>query len=167
VKFIALDPGKQLVYGAQFRNNICVSLHEYPREVAAHARSTFPLAVVEKPNILNVPNTSDMAEVLWSGAVVASALSEHVSTLEPSVWKGILKKPIHHGRVWEWMTPAERDLFPPDAAERIQKARSYYAAEGRVIAYSPKWHNHLDALALGMFYLGRILRGGVKGPTNV
>jgi hypothetical protein len=167
MKIIALDPGKLQVYGAIFKDNQCAQLVVFNRNVPAHARSSYHSSVVEKPNIMNVPNTVDMVEALWSGAIVASALSEHVVDVEPAVWKGTIKKPIHHGRVWEWMTPFERALFPPDASETISRARLKLAETGKISGYSQKWHNHLDALAIGMFYLGRIKRGGLKGHTNV
>ena len=167
MKFIALDPGKHIVYGAKFVDNQCVQFYEFPREIPAYARSSYPLAVVEKPSILNTPNSADMTEVLWSGAIVASALSEIVATLDPIVWKGSVKKPIHHGRVWECMTPAERALFPANTHDVIVEARKRLAQRGKVVNYNHKWHNHLDALSLGAFYVGRIKRGGEKGPTNV
>ena len=165
---IALDPGKNLVYGAYFRGDgICQSLHVFTKSDAHSSRDAFGVVVVEKPSILNVPNTADMAEVLWTGALVAASLSSDIKDYSPAVWKGVLKKPIHHGRVWEWMTASERALFPLNTSEVISRARMQIAEKGKVSSYSHSWHNHLDALALGMFALGRIKRGGLKGSTNV
>jgi hypothetical protein len=167
--FIALDPGKHVVYGARFVDNICVSLHEFdPLFIPAGGRSAYPIAVVEKPNInTETPNWQSVLDVGWSGALVAGALGVSVTSFEPSVWKGSIKKPMHHGRVWMMMTYAERKLFPDNARIVIDTARQRIATFGKVTGYSQKWHNHLDALALGLFYLGRIKRGGIKGQTHV
>lgn len=165
--FIALDPGKKIVYGARFVGLECVALIEYdPRNITPGDRSTYSIAVVEKPSIMNTPNTADMFEVLWSGAIVASALSGCVHAIDPIVWKGSVKKPIHHGRVWGCMTVKERALFPENTLSVIVEAQKRYAQLGKVVKYNHKWHNHLDALALGMFYLQRIKRGGERGPAN-
>lgn len=166
--FIALDPGKKIVYGARFVGLECVALVEYdPRDIPHHLRTTYSVAVVEKPSIMNTPNAVDMAEVLWAGASVANALSGFVHAIDPIVWKGSVKKPVHHGRVWECMTPKERALFPANTHSVMVEAKKQCALSGKVVKYNHKWHNHLDALALGMFYLLRIKRGGEPGVTHV
>lgn len=166
-RFIALDPGHPTVYGAEFVNRVCVRLLDFSIGSAMTHRGEYTSAVIEQPSAMNTPNTVAMAKVLWTGCSVANQLSELVHEFDPMVWKGGLKKPIHHGRVWEWMTPAERSLFPANTATVISKARTRLAETGKVTNYSHEWHNHLDAVGIGMFFLLRIKRGGVKGPTNV
>lgn len=162
---IALDPGDPVVYGAVFDRGVCVKLREFTREVMPIDRTKYAQAVCEEPSILGAPNAADMVQVLISGAIVASALSCTVILHSVPKWKGSIAKPVHHYRVWEHLTKAEREFFPANALEVINKACAKYAQTGKVTGYSQKWHNHLDALALGMFHLGRIKRGGEKGTT--
>jgi len=166
-RFIALDPGKQDVYGAVFVDAHCICLCRFSAKEEVYDRSSFTLAVCEKPSILGAPNAADMAEVLWNGALVASALSPKVIGYSVPTWKGIIKKPIHHHRVWSLMTPAERMLFPENAEEYIRKAREWLARTGKVTGYDAEWTNHFDAHALGMFHVGRIKRGGARGDVHV
>lgn len=161
--FIALDPGDPIVYGAEFENGVCVKLREFGRTVDWKDRTTYKQAIVEKPSALDSPNVADMVEVLWSGAIVASALSSVVVAYTVPKWKGSVKKPIHHYRVWPNLLPEEKTLFPVNALDVINKACAHIAQTGKVKGYSQEWHNHLDAIALGMFHLGRIKRGGEKG----
>lgn len=161
---IALDPGDPVVYGAVFDRGVCVKLREFTRAVMPIDRTKYSQAVCEEPSILGAPNAADMVQVLISGSVVASALSCNVVFYPVPTWKGSLKKPIHHYRVWPHMTKEEQAFFPKNTLDVINKACAKIAQTGKA-NYEPEWHNHLDALALGMFHLGRIKRGGEKGMT--
>lgn len=82
-------------------------------------------------------------------------------------WKGSEPKPIHHARVWEELTLAERRVLGGDKTHAaIERACEKGALNrwGRPGAsYYPrafKTHNLLDAAALGLTFLGRIERVG-------
>ena len=168
MNFIALDPGKENVWGAKFVGTECTQIKIFdPEKIELWERNAWPLVVVEKPSILNVPNTADMAEVLWSGAIVASALSDRIIAYSPSSWKGNMKKPVHHKRVIECMTADELSLLPEEVPVLVDQACRRLADTGRVTKYNHFWHNYLDAIGIGMYHLRRIRRGGTKGPTNV
>ncbi len=84
---------------------------------------------------------------------------ECVQMITPTApeWKGQVKKPIHHGRLWEIMTNEERALFPPGTLQAIEKGE----AGG---SYKGETHNLLDAAGLLFYAGGRIVRGG--GPRR-
>lgn len=158
---IALDPGKRIVYGAAFNEEgHAVSLIKF--DPAAHwQREETKRVVIEKPNInSNTINWQDVLDVAWSGALVAGRLGGIVTEYTPVQWKGTTSKPVHHGRIWALMHDDERALFPADVPAVIQAAKESFARTGKVVKYSHSWHNHLDAIGLGLFFLGRSARGG-------
>lgn len=121
------------------------------------------LVVIEKPNInANTPNWQSMLECAWHGALVAGAFNAPIREYEPNAWKGTVKKPPHHRRIWRAATPAEQALFPSDVPAIIEAACAEYARIGKVRKYSHPWHNFLDSMGVGFFDTGRIGRGGKK-----
>lgn len=83
----------------------------------------------------------------------------------PKQWKGSEHKPTQHARLWEILTPDERELLGGDAThEKILQARRKGALDRWAKAggayYPGKWlvHNQLDAVALGCVELGRLAK---------
>lgn len=65
----------------------------------------------------------------------------------PATWKGQVPKEVHHARILARLTSAELADLPPC---RVSKGNPH--------GYD---NNMLDAIGLGLFYLGRTLAGGV------
>jgi len=59
----------------------------------------------------------------------------------PATWKGQLKKHVCHARIDLALTPGERKIIP-------KLAKTYL-------------HNMLDAVGIGLWYLGRLPKSGV------
>jgi hypothetical protein len=77
-------------------------------------------------------------------AITCGQWIRHVSAPDtvrvfPSVWKGQVPKAVHNQRVLACLTPDERQLIPALAASKL--------------------HNVIDAVGLGLFNLGRMVRG--------
>lgn len=102
-------------------------------------------------------------DLAWTGALVAASFGAPVKAYTPSQWKGSTPKPVHHNRVWQVLTPAERALFPAGTEARIaeacrkggldawRKPGVKYYGEGK----GSECHNLLDSAALGLHHLGR------------
>ena len=164
---IALDPGKHSVYGALFENAQLVRLLKF--DVSTFKNGNFvhvdgvTRAVIEKPNInKNTPNWQSVLDVACSGYLIAGMLRVPLTEHEPNAWKGSIKKPIHHGRVLLAMFEQERSLLPDGVQSVVTRAKLQLAKTGVVRGYSHDWHNHLDAIGLGLFALGRVGRAGIK-----
>lgn len=66
----------------------------------------------------------------------------------PAAWKAQVPKPIHHGRILSVLTIAERASLPTC---KVSKTNPH--------GYD---NNMLDAIGLGLFYLGRMDRGATR-----
>ncbi len=120
--------------------------------------------VCEKPQF-DSRVSKHVIDLAWTGAAVAYSLAAGgpVTAYTPSQWKGSVQKPVHHHRIWQVLTPAERAVFPEGTEARIAEAcrkggldnwrksgGEYYGkAKGSEV------HNYLDACALGLHHLGR------------
>src|SRR5688572_24333398 len=120
--------------------------------------------VCEKPQF-DSRVSKHVIDLAWTGAAVAYSLAAGgpVTAYTPSAWKGSLQKPVHHHRIWQVLTPAERAVFPEGTEARIAEAcrkggldnwrkpgAEYYGkAKGSEV------HNSLDAVGLGLHHLGR------------
>jgi len=74
-----------------------------------------------------------------------SARGAKVTYYEPAEWKGQVAKNPHHQRIWARLTDSEKDIVEKAARKVPEKKRN----------------NVLDAVALGLFALGRVRVGGV------
>lgn len=166
IQYWAVDPGVQQSALAVFTGKgELTNLHwlnswsTYPRHLhlAAH---TIDLSI-EKPRIypgmpsVDANDLIDLAEVVgyWRREIPAPSYSNR--SYYPQEWKAQVKKPIHHSRIWQNLTPTERALLPGDTFERIEKG-----CKGG--AYTSKVHNLLDAIGIGLFRVGRLGVGGVR-----
>jgi hypothetical protein len=71
----------------------------------------------------------------------------------PHEWKRQVRKAVHHHRIWQHLTTAERALFPLDTFDRIKRG----CETGK---YSSAVHNHLDSAGIGLFLECRTGRAG-------
>ncbi len=175
---IALDPGKNAIAGAHFVRGQLQWVKEY--DVAKccsvhwlrdHLPGASAVAVWEKPQHdgRNVP-LEDVIPLAAYGGILAGRLGGRVESVEPREWKGSVPKAQNHRRAWAALTAEELSLFTnPDAieqaiynaCERGAKARwkksstYYYRATDLKKALYEVCHNRLDAIALGLWYLGR------------
>jgi hypothetical protein len=128
--------------------------------------------VVEKPQF-DSRVSKHVIDLAWMGALVAASFGAPVTAYTPSQWKKSVAKPVHHHRIWQVLTPAERAVFPEGTEARIAEAcrkggldnwrksgAEYYGrAKGSDV------HNYLDACALGLHHLGRYSETkGTSGP---
>jgi len=108
------------------------------------------------PAIVQLAAVGGVLAGLYAGACGCRAVA-----VVPSAWKGSAPKPIAHGRDWERLREAERDLLGGDGTiARIDAAKRAGALDrwGKPGAtYYGTWqgHNLLDAVGLGMWRLGR------------
>lgn len=118
--------------------------------------------VCEKPRVYpGVPNI-DANDLVDLGEVVgwfrSEIFYEDYHSYDPNTWKGQVSKPVHHDRIWQVLTPAERALFPPGTGDKIQKWLTWPPKKQKNIK-DPDLEL-LDACALGMYHLKRVARGG-------
>ena len=110
-----------------------------------------------------------LIQLSWQGAMLAGLYAGASSTIcevesvTPIQWKGSIPKPVHHGQLWDILTPPEREILGGDATEKAIDAAKRKGALDRWAkpgaAYYPRsflTHNLLDAVALGATYLGRL-----------
>lgn len=140
------------------------------------------LAVVEIPQADGrTAVVDDLIKVAVSGARYAQAFSEYgvVTEARPREWKGSLPKAICHLRMWAVLSDAEKALIGGEqtakaianACNRGAKARwkkhanHHYSNRDLPTMATPGagpscdvkiTHDILDAVALGLWYLGRL-----------
>lgn len=169
VTLLAIDPGKHWCDCAWFYDGELTRVYAMPSlhrtaGPALHGLSIPANRVIcEKPQLDGRPAT-DLIDVTLAGAYLAGQAWGTVRFVEPREWKGSMPKPVHHRKVWQTLTPTERAALPDYAEHEINKALlrgakdgwrkpggTYYRGErGKV-------HNALDAVALGLFELGRLV----------
>jgi len=138
----SIDPGVQRCYVACWDASLLVKLVDVLPEAQT--------IVAEKPQIYpGIPRTppNDLVTLaLMLGRFTGNIKVEYVL---PHTWKGQIKKPVSHNRIWDTLFTAERKILPPLTYERIQQG-----LEGG--AYKWEGHNFLDAVGIGLWKLGRL-----------
>lgn len=84
---------------------------------------------------------SDIIALTWAGSRVCANLP--TETVKPSAWKGQVPKTIHHKRMEAVLTPEEQIVLQ-NCLHRVAESVQ---------------HNLKDAVALGLWKLGRLGRG--------
>lgn len=142
-----------------------------PVDVAAwHAsRAHVDLVIVEQPEYQGARSNGarpiDLMNLAWAGALVAGSFAGRdgcpIIAVGPRQWKGSMPKPVHHMKVLAALSVAEQRVLPGDAIARVKAAReagarTRWAKPGA--SYYGRWtgHNLLDAVALGLWHLGRL-----------
>jgi hypothetical protein len=103
-------------------------------------------------------------DLAWNVGRVAEALAHGAQVVEYTSddWIGGVTKPVLHGRIWNALTPAERQLFPADTAEKLHEAKLRKATNPKARPFEHHSYNTLDAVGVLFIDLGRIGKGGTK-----
>lgn len=168
-----IDPGVHALACAKFHAGELVSVAMEPREafIAHGVPCTLDTLVIEKmrvyPNKKGGEDPNDLIEVTGASYFAEAALVSRGGPRAQYVlaadWKGGLKKPIHHRRVWSVLTGREKSVFAIGAGlevsfvtNKIEIACKSLARTGKVTRYSWEAHNLLDAVGLGLWHLKRV-----------
>ena len=178
-----IDPGVHELACAIFENGVLTSATMAPREDFASNSGPYLLnaLVIERMRIYGKASPEDpndlidvtQAAAFAEGAIVARG-GPRARWVYASDWKGQVKKPIHHMRVWSVLAPHERYVLAAaigmteDAIkDKIDKSCKLLAVTGKVVRYSWTAHNLFDAVGIGLWDLRRV---GVAGhrfaPTS-
>lgn len=84
----------------------------------------------------------DLLRVQLVGGIVAARVGQKIVTVRPMRWKGCVPKRIHHRRIGDVMTRAEKDLL---------------TAACRTV-HRDLQHNVIDAIGIGLWDVGRLPR---------
>jgi hypothetical protein len=160
----AIDPGVRKNAIAEFVSGELVN--------AAYAPTIIPdLVVIERPQIDARTRGIDPSNILalaWSGAMLAGELKGQgakVKEYTPTQWKGSEPKPLQHLRMIDVLGKREKavldECIGPDWIDRVHKAVEKGALKRWKVKGADcygRWegHNLLDAVALGLFELGRL-----------
>lgn len=163
-----VDPGKKQSACARFDGSRLVDVGFWPSVEYRDAR----ILVVEKPEIYpgsTEKNPNDLIAVAMAAQNIADQVPCAPKFVLPRTWKGQVKKPIHHARLWSVLEPEERTVLAKrigmtsiDIGEKIRLAQVRLATTGKVTGYSWAAHNLLDAIGIGVWHFGRIGTGGVR-----
>ncbi len=178
---LAIDPGYSRKSGgcavAQAdRGDLCAVWFERASGFGHHSAASDPLSavIVEQPQqdgrSWPVP-PAVLIKLAWEGASLAglyagaSGATLHTPTV--SEWKAGEKKPAHHARLWEVLTPAERLVLGGAKTHAVIVAACQKGAlcrwklpSDQLYPSTFKTHNLLDAAALLMWALGRLTKEG-------
>lgn len=113
----------------------------------------------QAPGEKNVP-PNDLIDLAAAGFLLAGRFRCPVVELLAERWKGSIAKPVCHRRMLAVLTPAERALLPAGSEAKVAEAVRVLGVTGKCPSY--KWHgvDVLDAVSLGLVYLGRLDLGG-------
>lgn len=176
---VAIDPGKnELAYAAFAGKKLCaygeLPATTPPIDIDGSVLSA-PEVVWETPQAdgRGVP-PDDLIALSSAGAELArwiAGYSGRTRSYQPRAWKGSVAKPVHHSRLWDALTTAEKKLLGgTETRDAIRNACARGGADGwkksgkmyYLAREFPKFgdmrmfHDILDAVALGCKHLGRI-----------
>jgi hypothetical protein len=169
---VAIDPGfaargKGCAVAVFLDGVLACTCFARPETVSANTLSVCAAEVVwELPQVdartrASVPAIVQLAATGGTLAgLFAGASGGRVVAVTPTQWKGNVAKPVCHSRMWARLAFAERAVLGGDAtAARIEAAKRAGAlarwAPGEHYYGSWSGHNTLDAVALGVWRLGR------------
>lgn len=176
-----IDPGVHALACAWFRDGVLVGTCMAPREEFAPKGWPIPRAqedalVIERMRVYaNKPgkgeDPNDLIDVTQAAAFAEGAIvargGPRALWVYAADWKGQIKKPIHHRRIWSVLTPSERAVLAAAIGmtqeaihEKIEAACKRLAVTGKVTGYAWTAHNLFDAVGLGLWHLKRV---GVAG----
>jgi hypothetical protein len=180
MSLLAIDPGVAPLAWAHFEAGALTACGFMPREAfAAGNWHDLHALVIEKPRIYPKASGKDPNDLIdLAGAAYFAEGAIHArggpraQYVYPGDWKGQVSKPVHHSRIWSVLALAEQRVFERDAgmlAEDIEAkinraidllARGIRNKDGSPKEYAWRTHNLLDAVGLGLWYLGRVGLGG-------
>jgi hypothetical protein len=145
----SIDPGKDVSGLALWGCRLLIWAGlgtPYTTDRGSAADATVTEAVMEIPEHYRGKSGSvagDLIELAFAGGVLLGRLRpSKIATVRPAQWKGQTPKAIHHARFLEALAPSELAIL--DQYSGPAKHRKEV----------------LDAIGLGLFYLGRIDRSG-------
>jgi hypothetical protein len=172
-----IDPGVEQSACALFTSGVLEGvLFVTPAALVGFDRGDLYAAVIENPRISGQTRGKDPNDLMDLAVVVGdlrgvirARCGVEAELVAPVSWKGNEVKPIHHSRVWAALAPAERLTLadcigwtPEEVEAKIEEACQKYAQLGRVVGYSWRAHNLLDAVGLGLWGLKRVGRAGAR-----
>lgn len=175
---VAIDPGyaargKGCAVAVLVDGKIAAVGFERPEAIDANALSVCATDVVWECPQLDARTRTATGSVVQLAAVggtlaglYAGACGCRAVAVAPSQWKGSVAKPVHHARVWDALAFDERQALGGDTVRaRIAEAQRAGALDRWSkpgAAYYGTWtgHNLLDAVALGLWRVGRIDTNG-------
>ena len=176
-----IDPGVRMHAAAFFSGSTLSHLAFVPREAfVGYPVKELSHVVIEKPQVYpgaSEKDPNDLIELAVAAGFVDGAIRARGGPpsvfVYPADWKGQIKKPLHHLRVWETLTLDERSAFARDSgqsvgfvAAKIQAACEALAQTGKVKNYSWAAHNLLDAVGLGLWHHTRVGKAGHRYPQS-
>lgn len=160
----AIDPGKKKSAIAVFENGRLAGVMTSSVGVPLQAK----LCVIEKPRVYTQATEKDPNDLIDLAIAVGRLARDYerhsipVRFVEPREWKGTVKKPQSHARIWAKLDDAERGVIaralglPASVIEKkIKDACEKLARHGRVSGYRWDAHNTLDAIGIGLKELKR------------
>jgi hypothetical protein len=171
---ITIDPGVHACALAYLESSH-VQAFDLTNRVDRAALATLDVShvVVERPEYQGLrtqcARVQDLIALAWSGALLAGTIAgttgAHLVELAPSKWKGSEPKPVHHARMWAALVASERAVLGGDATRNaitcaVEKGARERWKRGGAAYYPRAWtmHNVLDAVALGLTYVGRMAK---------
>jgi hypothetical protein len=175
-----IDPGVHALACAVFSSGVLWAVRSLaPDDFFSPGIITSPerlsIVCIEKPQIYKGSNEekdpNDCVDLFGAARYAEAALvSRGAPKAEyhfPRVWKGQIKKPQHHRRIWSVLAPAERAAFARDCEyseadieRKIEEACQRLAVTRKVTGYAWAAHNLFDAVGIGLWRLKRV---GVAG----
>ena len=146
IRLVAIDPGVKNLAWAEYHDGALVACGLSRADSAElHAAALGTLAdpdvlVLEQMTPRDIPNAADLIAVSHTGAYVAGVLRPHTLRYPTAQqWKGSIPKRIHHARIAQILSPAERAVV----------------AWVAVRVPASLLHNVWDAVGLGLWGLDR------------
>jgi hypothetical protein len=171
---LAIDPGAKACATATFVDKVLRYVGMYGPNDAAPWCSRAVVEIPERVNVAGV-QADDLIRVAVAGARMAERCVRGapgaVREIRPAEWKGSVPKPVHHVRAFGKLSIDEAAIVGGDdtliaihsaqlrgAADRWKKpgAAYYRARELPTVCGMKITHDLLDAVALGLYALGRL-----------
>ena len=134
---IAVDPGKNTIAWAAFTNQSLIAAGIKTDGLVswvAERAGIFSRVIIERPQIYpqSKGDPNDLIDVAITVGLCLT-LSQFSTIYRPREWKGQVPKKIHNARALDKLRPGERHIL------------------GELV----KNHNVIDAIGIGLYYLGR------------
>ncbi len=147
---------------ARFENRV-LTLCDYVGETLSQADEV----VVEKPTVYPthapgalVVSPNDIVDLAFAAGLVSGRFGCPVTEVLAQDWKLQMQKPVCHNRMLKVLTDAERRHLPAGSEAKVVAAVRELGVTGRCPSYRWIGVDVLDAVALGLVYLGRLNLGG-------
>jgi hypothetical protein len=116
------------------------------------------LIVIEKPTMYpgGHQRPNDLIDLAWAGGRIVGRFGRPTIEVLPAEWKHQLPKPVCHERMWDALTPTERELLPVGAIDRVHAASRKLGITGKMPAYAWRGVDVLDAISIGLVHMGRM-----------